>query len=84
MGFSRRRKTSTKVDLPESARQEIEYPFLYEIVSKVEKNAMPLIINFDQTPLKMAQCGNNTLAKKNSKAVTIIGADVKRSITATF
>ena len=54
MGFSRLRKTSTKVDLPESVRKEIEYFFLYGNVSKVEKNAIPdfIIINFDQTPLK--------------------------------
>lgn len=86
MGFCRRRKTCAKIDLPESARKEIEYLFLYEIVSKVEKYTIPdcLIINFDQTPLKMVQCGNSTLAKKNSKAVTIVGADDKRSITATF
>ena len=82
--FARRRKTSTYVDLPESARKEIECLFLYEIVPKVEKNAIPdsLTISFDQTPLKMVQCGNNTLAKENSKAVAIVGADDKRSITA--
>ena len=86
MGFSCRRKSSTKVDLPESAPKKIEYLFLYEIVSKVEKHAIPdfLIINFDQTPLKMVQCGNTTLAKKNSRAVTIVGADDEISITATF
>ena len=57
MGFSRRRKTSTKVDIPASARKEIEYLFLHEIVSKVEKYSIPdsLIINFDQTPLKIIQ-----------------------------
>ena len=73
MEFSRHRKTSIKVDLPESARKEIEYLFLYEIVSKVEKNVIPdsLIINFVQTPLKIIQCGNNNLARKNTKAVTI-------------
>ena len=86
MGFSCRRKSSTKVDLPESTPKKIEYLFLYEIVSKVEKHAIPdfLIINFDQTPLKMVQCGNTTLAKKNSRAVTIVGADDEISITATF
>ena len=49
MGYSRRRHTSAKVDIPEAARKEIEYLFLYEIVSKVEKYEIPesLIINFD-------------------------------------
>ena len=86
MEFSRRRETSTKINLPEYSRKEIEYLFPHEIVSKVEKNVITdsLIINFDQTPFEMVQCGNNTLVKKNSKAVTIVGADDKRSITVTF
>ena len=86
MEFSRRRETSTKINLPEYSRKEIEYLFPHEIVSKVEKNVITdsLIINFDQTPFEMVQCGSNTLVKKNSKAVTIVGADDKRSITVTF
>ena len=32
----------------------------------------------------MVHCCNNTLAKKNNKTVTIVSADDKRSITATF
>ena len=51
MGFSRCWKTSTKVDLSESARKEIEYLFLYEIISKVEKKECHPWFNFDQTPL---------------------------------
>ena len=52
----------------------------------MEKYAIPdsLVINFDQTPLKIVQCSNSTLAKKNSKTVTIFGASDKRSITGTF
>ena len=86
MGFTRRRKTTSKVDIPEAARKEIEYLFLYEIVNKVEKYKIPdsLVINLDQTPLKIVQCSNTTLAKKNSKNVTIVGSSDKRSITATF
>ena len=62
MGFSRRRKTSTKVDIPISARKEIEYLFLHEIVSKVEKYSIPdsLIINFDQTDA----LENNSICKQ--------------------
>ena len=53
---------------------------------KVEKNVIPdsLIISFHQTPLKMVQCGSSTLAKKDNKAVPIVGADNKRFIAATF
>ena len=78
MGFLRCQKTSTKVDLPESAQKEIEYLFLQEIILKVEKNVIP------ETPLKKVQCGSNTLAKKDNKTVTIVGADDKRFIAATF
>ena len=55
MGFSRRRKTSLKVDVPAAARIEIKYLFLYEIVSRVEQCTIPgsLMINFDQRPLKL-------------------------------
>ena len=33
MNFVKRRKTSSKVDIPEGTRKEIEYIFLHEIVS---------------------------------------------------
>ena len=85
MGFSRRRKTSARVHIQAAARKEIEYLFLYDIVSRVEQYAISdsLIINFDQAPLKLVQCGNSTLGKKNSN-VTIVGASDKTFITATF
>ena len=68
-----RRHASAKVDVPDAARKEIEYVFLYEIVSRTEKYSTPefLIINFDQTPLKLVQCGKNALAKKKNTTVTI-------------
>ena len=49
MGFLSRQKTSAKVDIPAAAWKEMEYVFLYEIVSRVEQYAIPdsLIINFD-------------------------------------
>ena len=76
MGFSRCRKTSTEVDIPAGARIEIECFFLYEITSRVEQYAFPdsLIINFDQTPLKLIQCGNSTHANKDSSNVTMVKA----------
>ena len=79
MGFSRRQKFSVKVDIPATARKEIEYLFLYEIVLRVEQYAIAdlLIINFDQTPLKLVQCANSTLVKKKKKkstfAITLAG-----------
>lgn len=69
MRFSRRRKTSTKVDIPTAARKDIKYLFLYEIISRVEQYVILdlLIIKFDQTPLKLVQCANSTLVKKKKK-----------------
>ena len=86
MGFVRQRKTSSKIEIPEAARKEIEYLFHHEIVSYKEKFDIPpsLILNLDQTPLKYAPVGNMTMAKKGSASVTIEGSEDKRMITGTF
>ena len=57
MGFSRGQKTSVKVDIPAAARRVIEYLFLHKIVLRVAQYAVVdlLIINFDQTPLKLVE-----------------------------
>ena len=64
MGFKKRRKTSSAVDIPDSARKEIEYLFLHDIVDTVEKYEIPLslIRNLDQIPLKYVPIGNDTMA----------------------
>ena len=68
MAYAQRRNTSSKVEIPEKARKEIEYQFHYDIVSKVEKYNIPnsLIMNLDQVP-----CKKFTMAKKESNKVTI-------------
>ena len=85
-GYVRRAKTSPTVDIPDGARKEIEYQYLYDIVSAVEKWNIPpdLVVNFDQTPSKLVLAGRSTLAKRNSTNVTIAGSSDKRTITATF
>ena len=82
----KRRKTSSKVDIPDGARKEIEFIFLHEIVSIVEKHKIPpaLIINIDQTPLEYVPVGNETLAPKGEMSVTTEGSADKRSLTGTF
>ena len=89
MGYVRRRHTSTKFDVLGVARKEIQYVFLNEIVSNIEKYSIPhaMVINFDQAPLKIVLCGKNSLAKKNSSTVTIAAAAAagdNRSVTASF
>ena len=86
MNFVKRRKTSSKVGIPDKARKEIEFLVLHEIVTKVEKHNIPpeLILNIDQTPLKCVPAGNETLAPRGETSVTIEGSSDKRSITRTF
>ena len=86
MNFVKRRKTSSKVDIPDKARKEIEFLFLHKIVIKVEKHNIPprLILNIDQTPLKYVPVGNETLAPRGGTSVTIEGSSDKRSISGTF
>ena len=51
-GYARRKNTSSKVEILDKARKEINYQFHFDIVSKVEKHNIPdaLMINLDQTP----------------------------------
>ena len=85
MGF-RRGQATTFDEIPEGALTEIKMLFHHDIVTKVAKFNIPdsLIINLDQTPTKYVPVGQTTLAKKNSKTVTIKGSTDKRTITATF
>ena len=57
MNFAKRKKKSSKVDIPDGARKEIEFLYLHDIVSKVDKYDIPsaLVVNIDQTPLKYVQ-----------------------------
>ena len=86
MGYVRRKNTSSKVEIPDKARKEIEYQFHFDIVSKVEKYNIPdvLIINLDQTPSYLVLCKQFTMAPKGSTSVAIHGCGDKRTITAAF
>ena len=74
------------MDIPDSARKEIEYLFLHDIVDTVEKYKIPLslILNLDQTPSKYVPIGNETMALSSSKGVTIERSSDKRCVTGTF
>ena len=86
MGFTRRMKTTGKVEIPEGAKQEVELLYLHNIVTLVEEHNIPqnLILNLDQTSLKYVPASHNTMAKKGVKSVAIAGSADKRSITGTF
>ena len=86
MGYVRRKNTSSKVEIPDKARKEIEYQFHFDIVSKVEKYNIPdaLTINLDQIPSYLVPFKKFTMTPKGSTNVAIYGRDNKRTITATF
>ena len=54
MGYSRRKATSAKLELPTGTRKEVELVFYHQIVEKVDKHNIPEspTLNFDQTPSK--------------------------------
>jgi len=86
MGFTRRMKTTGKVEIPEGAKQEAELLFLHSIVTLMEEHNIPesLVMNLDQTPLKYVPVSNNTMATRGVKSVAIAGSGDKRGITGTF
>ena len=83
MGYVQRRNASSKVEILEKARKEIEYQFHYDIVSKIEKYNIPnsLVMNLDQTTSYLVPCKKLTMAEKGSNNVTIHGCNDKRAIT---
>ena len=86
MGFVKRHKTSSKVDIPDGARKDIKFLFHHDIASHVEEfNILEtLIIDINKTQMKYAPVSKETVTKRNSASVTIEGSDDKRMITGTF
>ena len=86
MGFVKRQKTSSKVEIPDAARKKTEFLFHYEIVTYVEKFKIPpsLILTLDQMPLKYVPISRETMAPCDSTAVTIEGSNDKKMITSPF
>ena len=73
INFVKQRKTSSKVDIPDGSRKQMEFLYLHDTVSKVEKYDIPsaLAVNIDQGPLKYVPVGNETMAAKGEQSVTI-------------
>ena len=86
MGFTRRMKTTGKVEITEGAKQEAEPMFLHNIVTLIEERNIPesLVMNLDQTPLKYVLVLHNTMVNKGVKSISIAGSGDKRGITGTF
>ncbi len=85
MGFSKRRANSKAKILPHDF-DVVKEQYLIDIKSVVSMEEIPhqLIINWDQTPLKIAPSSNWTMEKRGTKRVEISAVDDKRQITGVF
>ena len=81
MGFSKRRAKVTPTDLEELKKNYIID--IYSIV-KMEDIHDSLIINWDQTGMKIVPTASWTMEKKGTKRVEIAATDDKRQITGVF
>ena len=67
MGFKKRTCTTPRPEVPE----HVEHHSI----------PLPLVMNFNQTPLKYAPVANQTLSRKGSKHVAIKGQFFKQAVT---
>ena len=79
-----KRKVSNAGKVLVSEFEELKAQFLGDIVAEVAMNEIPpdLIINWDQTALKIIPTGDRTMNKSGEKIVPIVGSDDKCQITA--
>ena len=86
MGYVRRAKTTSKVQIPEAIQKEAELIFQHKIAKIVEVHQIPncMILNLDQTSSKFVPSSNTTLAPRGTKSIPINGSSGKRAITVTF
>lgn len=85
MGFVKRRgNTKSKVGVEQFEALKTQYPF--DIKATVEMMEIPpeLVINWDQTGIKIVPVSSWTMEKRGAKKVEIAGVDGKRQITAVF
>ena len=85
MGFSKLRATSTSKVTPTDL-EELKKNYIIDIYSivKMEDIHDSLIINWDQTGMKIVPTASWTMEKKGTKWVEIAATDNKRQITAVF
>ena len=85
MGFSKRRANS-KSKIVVSDFDRIKADFLNDVkcVVKMEEIPEALVINWDQTAMKVVPSSSRTMEKRGTKRVEVAAADDKRQITAVF
>ena len=85
MGFVKRRG-NTKAKVAVEQFEALKTQYLFDIKATVEMMEIPpeLVINWDQTDIKIVPVSSWTMEKKGAKRVEIAGVDDKRQITAVF
>ncbi len=86
MGFVKRKCTTSKSKHTSADFEEMKKSFLADVVSMVKMENIPpeLILNWDQTGLKIVPSSGWTMEKEGSQRVEIIGVGDKRQITAVY
>ena len=86
MKFVRRKATTAKSKYAIADFERVKRAFLDEVVSTVSMEEIPpeLILNWDQTGIKIVPCSSWTMDQQGARRVEMIGTNDKRQITAVF
>ena len=86
MNFVKRRATTAKSKESVTNFDELKRSFLDEVRTTVSMENIPpeLIMNWDQTGIKLVPSSNWTMEKIGTQRVEIVGVNDKRQITAVF
>lgn len=86
MNFVKRKATTAKSKQTESDFEAVKKTFLEEVVTTVTMEEIPpeLILNWDQTGIKIVPSSTWTMDQRGSRRVEMTGLDDKRQITAVF
>ena len=86
MQFVQRKVTTAKSKYTIENFSELKQQFLQDVVTTVSMEGIPpeLILNWDQTGIKIVPSNNWTMDRQGAKRVEIGGANDKRLITAVF
>ena len=86
MNFVKRKATTSKSKQTAADFGEMKASFLADVVSTVAMEEIPpeLILNWDQTGIKIVPCSTWTMDQRGAQRVEMVGVNDKRQITALF
>ena len=86
MKFVKRKVTTAKSKHSVENFKQLKKSFLRDVVTTVEMEEIPpeLVLNWDQTGIKIVPSNTWTMDQQGSKRVEVVGVNDKRLITAVF